>query len=109
VFLEEGQEVTRLARAVAETSGSQAWTDLASALGAVPRARRSSERLVVELSERELSVLRFLPTRLSNAEIASECIISVNTVKTHLKGIYTKLGVTSRSEAVERARLLGLI
>jgi LuxR family transcriptional regulator, maltose regulon positive regulatory protein len=54
-------------------------------------------------------VLRFLPTRLSNAEVATECFMSVNTVKTHLKGIYTKLGVSSRSQAVDRARLLGLL
>ena len=61
------------------------------------------------LTERELSVLRFLPSRLTNAEIARECLVSVNTVKRHLKSIYTKLRVTSRAETVERARLLGLL
>ena len=55
------------------------------------------------------AVPRFLPSRLTNAEIASECFVSVNTVKRHLKSIYTKLRVTSRAEAVERARLLGLL
>jgi LuxR family transcriptional regulator, maltose regulon positive regulatory protein len=57
----------------------------------------------------ELLVLRFLPSRLTNAEIARECLVSVNTVKANLKNIYAKLGVSSRAEAVERARLLGLL
>ena len=67
-----------------------------------------SENLVEQLSERELEVLRYLPSRLSNAEIASRLYVSVNTLKTHLKAIYRKLGVTSRSGAVERAELLDL-
>ncbi len=60
------------------------------------------------LTERELLMLRFLPSHLTNAEIARECFMSVNTVKAHLKNIYAKLGVSTRTEAVERARLLGL-
>ena len=56
------------------------------------------------LSERELTVLRYLPTMMSNQEIASELFVSVNTLKTHLKQIYRKLDVTSRRDAVERAR-----
>jgi LuxR family transcriptional regulator, maltose regulon positive regulatory protein len=59
--------------------------------------------------ERELAVVRLLPSRLTNAEIARECLMSVNTVKWHLKSIYGKLGVTSRAATVERARLLGLL
>lgn len=61
------------------------------------------------LSERELGVLRFLPTVLSNAEIAAEMSISVNTVKTHLRNLYRKLEVTGRRDAVDRARELGLL
>ena len=64
---------------------------------------------MVILTERELLVLRFLPSHLTNAEIAGECFMSVNTVKGHLKNIYAKLGVSSRAETVERARLLGLL
>ena len=66
--------------------------------------------LVVEpLTEREREVLRLASGMLSSAEIASEMFISVNTVKTHLKSIFRKLGVTHRGEAVRRARQLDLI
>jgi LuxR family maltose regulon positive regulatory protein len=61
------------------------------------------------LSERELTVLRYLPTLLSSSEIADELFVTVNTVKSHLKSIYRKLEVSSRREAVARARDLGLI
>jgi LuxR family maltose regulon positive regulatory protein len=61
------------------------------------------------LSDRELAVLRYLPTLLSSTEIAGELFVSVNTIKSHLKGVYRKLGVGNRREAVERARDLGLI
>jgi LuxR family maltose regulon positive regulatory protein len=71
-------------------------------------APASSPELVEQLSEREVEVLRYLPSRLSNAEIAGRLFVSVNTLKTHLKAIYRKLGVTSRSEAVERGEDLGL-
>ena len=62
-----------------------------------------------ELSERELAVLRLLATRLSQREIASQLFVSFNTVKTHARSIFTKLGVSSRAEAVERGRELGLL
>jgi len=61
------------------------------------------------LSDRELAVLRFLPTSLTNREIADELFVSVNTVKTHVKQIYRKLGAHDRREAVVRARQLGLM
>ena len=54
-------------------------------------------------------MLRLLPALLSNPEIASELFVSVNTVKTHIKTIYRKLDVTSRRDAVVRARELRLI
>jgi LuxR family maltose regulon positive regulatory protein len=57
-----------------------------------------------ELSERELAVLRLLPSRLSQREIAAELYVSLNTVKTHMRSIFRKLGVASREEAVTRAR-----
>jgi LuxR family transcriptional regulator, maltose regulon positive regulatory protein len=62
-----------------------------------------------ELSERELAVLRLLASRLSQREIAAELYVSFNTVKTHTRAIFRKLGVASRAEAVDRARELGLL
>jgi LuxR family maltose regulon positive regulatory protein len=61
------------------------------------------------LSDRELEVLRLLNTSLSSTEIADELVVSVNTVRTHIRNIYGKLGVHSRYEAVARARELNLI
>ena len=109
VFLEEGPTVTRLARAAAESLGTESGTNLLVALGAPPRLRSRPRHPAAILTERELSVLRLLPSRLINAGIATECGMSVNTVKWHLKDIYAKLGVSSRAEAVERARLLDLL
>jgi LuxR family maltose regulon positive regulatory protein len=62
-----------------------------------------------ELSERELAVLRLLASKLSQREIAAELYVSFNTVKTHTRAIFRKLGVSSRVEAVARARELGLV
>ncbi|HXL94046.1 MAG TPA: LuxR C-terminal-related transcriptional regulator [Streptosporangiaceae bacterium] len=56
------------------------------------------------LSESELAVLRLLPTYLTNQEIAASLFLSVNTVKTHLRSVYHKLGVTSRREAIAHGR-----
>lgn len=61
------------------------------------------------LTDRELTVLRYLQSILSNVEIASELSVSVNTVKTHVRNIYRKLDATRRREAVRRARDLRLI
>jgi LuxR family transcriptional regulator, maltose regulon positive regulatory protein len=61
------------------------------------------------LSERELRVLRYLPTHLSAPEIAAELSIATSTVKTHMRSLYGKLGVHSRAEAVQAARELGLL
>ena len=62
-----------------------------------------------ELSPGELRVLRYLPTNLSRPEIAGELSVSRNTVSTHIRNIYTKLGVRDRSSAVQRARELQLL
>ena len=61
------------------------------------------------LSEREQIVLRYLPTGLSNKRIAAELHMSVNTLKTHLKSIYRKLGAGSRDESVAHARQFHLL
>jgi LuxR family maltose regulon positive regulatory protein len=84
------------------------------ALQAIERRDRDVTRtaqapLVERLSEREQSILRYLPTMMSNQEIAGELSVSVNTVKTHLKAIYRKLDAAGRRQAVERARDHGLL
>jgi LuxR family maltose regulon positive regulatory protein len=109
VFLDEGPVVASLARAAAESLGTESGASLAVALGSPPPSRGTPRQPAVILTERELLMLRFLPSHLSNAEIARECLMSVNTVKGHLKNIYAKLGVSTRAETVERARLLGLL
>jgi len=63
----------------------------------------------LELSERELTILRLLGSKLSQREIGSNLFISLNTVKGHVKSIFRKLGVNSRAEAVARGRELGLL
>jgi LuxR family maltose regulon positive regulatory protein len=69
----------------------------------------SPEPLVDPLSERECEVLRLLTTELSGPEIAKELMVSMNTIRTHTKNIYSKLGVNSRGDAVNQAKKLKLI
>jgi LuxR family maltose regulon positive regulatory protein len=64
---------------------------------------------VEELTDRELGVLKLLPSELSQREIGGALYVSLNTVKSHTRSIYRKLSVDSRDEAVERARSLGLL
>ncbi len=71
--------------------------------------RGAPRELLIPLSEKEKVVLRYLPTLLSNEEIAGEMFVSVNTVKTHLKSIYRKLAVSQRRDAVRRGRELRLL
>ena len=65
--------------------------------------------LLEPLTEREADVLRYLPTMMSNADIAAELYVSVNTIKSHVKSIYRKLDATQRRDAVRRARQLHLL
>jgi LuxR family transcriptional regulator, maltose regulon positive regulatory protein len=71
--------------------------------------RHAVAPLLEPLSDREQAILRYLPTTLSNREIAAELFVTTNTVKTHLRSIYRKLDVARRREAVERARDLRLL
>jgi LuxR family transcriptional regulator, maltose regulon positive regulatory protein len=74
-----------------------------------PPADRTSLPPPKELSWGELRVLRYLPTNLSRPQIAAELSVSVNTVSTHIRNIYAKLGAADRSAAVHRARELRLL
>jgi LuxR family maltose regulon positive regulatory protein len=76
------------------------------AVGTAPRRRVEA---ATPLTERELTVLRLLPTRLSTREIGRELSVSVNTVRSQVQAIYRKLQVSSRAEAATQARQLGLL
>ena len=77
---------------------------------APPGREGSGEQGLPEpLSQSEIRVLRYLPTKLSVPEIADQLYLSVNTVKTHMRHVYDKLRVHRRHEAVEQARALGLL
>ena len=83
--------------------------DLLQRMSGVPADELAARRALVDpLTERERTILRYLASTLSNAEIANELYVSVNTVKTHQQTVYRKLGVGGRREAVRRARALRL-
>ena len=109
LFVDEGPAMTTLLRsATAEgAAGRQARRVLAAAEPARPIAR-SRSGLVDDLSARELDVLRLLRSELSGPDIARELFVSLNTLRTHTKSIYTKLNVNNRREAIRRATELGL-
>jgi LuxR family maltose regulon positive regulatory protein len=74
-----------------------------------PEKSSTAQPLVDPLSERELDVLKLLATELSGPEIADELMVSLNTMRTHTKNIYAKLGVNNRRAAVNQAKELDLI
>jgi LuxR family maltose regulon positive regulatory protein len=76
---------------------------------AIPLPQSPYPSPVEMLTERELEVLHLLAAGLSNAAIAEELVVTVGTVKTHLKHIYGKLAVGSRTQAVAQARMLGIL
>ena len=65
--------------------------------------------MVNQLSQRELEVLQLIEAGCSNAEISEHLFVSLNTVKTHVKNILSKLGVNNRTKAVVKAKQLGLL
>ena len=74
-----------------------------------PAPDGKSARLLAPLTAGETRVLRYLPSHLSAPEIADELYLSSNTVRTHLRHLYRKLDVHTRSQAIARARALGLL
>jgi LuxR family maltose regulon positive regulatory protein len=65
--------------------------------------------LIDPLTDRELEILSYLPSRATNSEMAERCYVSVNTVKTHMAHIYRKLDVVNRNGAIRRAQEIGLL
>ena len=94
-----------------QTAHGALVADVADLLRGAPAQRTDRERLAQpdELSPSELRVLRLLPTNLTRPEIARSLNVSVNTVNTHIRNIYSKLGTSDRSSAVRQARDLRLL
>jgi LuxR family maltose regulon positive regulatory protein len=97
-----------LPRAQGVWGGGQPPQDRGGLGGSSPRPAESP-RLAEPLSQGEIRVLRYLPTNLSTPEIARELFLSVHTVRTHVRHLFAKLGAHRRTEAVARARALGLL
>ncbi len=114
LFLHAGPAVTDLLRSAASEATASSYAQRV--LSATDRVRQapppapgsSAPGLIDPLSDRELDVLRLLRSDLTGPDIARELHVSVNTLRTHTKHIYTKLGATNRREAVTRADELGL-
>jgi len=113
-FVREGAAMERLlrlprARAIAPAFVSRLLAAFESRRKHNPGPALVTEALIEPLSGREREILQHLNGPLSTPEIAGELIVSANTVRTHIKNIYGKLGVHGRSGAVRRARELALI
>jgi LuxR family transcriptional regulator, maltose regulon positive regulatory protein len=93
------------------TSHAALVTDILDAVGGPDRGGLNPRAIlpVEKLSRSELRVLRYLPTNLTRRQIAAELSVSLNTVDTHVRRIYAKLGAADRTAAVERARELRLL
>ena len=107
-FLLNGPAVHELLELQAQT-GTAHPALLEVLLDGIDQRSPSEATLAEPLTEREQRILRYLPTMLSNAEIAAEIFVSLNTVKTHLRSIYRKLDANGRADAVDRARRVGLL
>lgn len=110
VFADEGAPMASLLETAAESAPTRAYARrLRSALAPARSRVAAGGALAEPLSERELDVLRLLAGDLDGPGIADELVVSLNTVRSHTKSIYAKLGVNSRREAVRRAGELGLL
>jgi LuxR family maltose regulon positive regulatory protein len=115
-FVDEGAPMAALLVAAQKRAPSAYVGRLHAALAPAPLPDQTPARIgtrgeipVDALSSRERDVLRLLDTELNGPEIARELVVSLNTVRTHTKNLYMKLGVTSRRAAVRRAKELDLL
>ena len=109
VFVDAGPPLAALLKAAAKQGTRRAYSRrLQASLSEPGAARPGAQALIDPLSERELDVLRLLGSELDGPAIARELMVSLNTVRTHTKNIYAKLGVTNRRAAICRAAELGL-
>jgi LuxR family maltose regulon positive regulatory protein len=109
IFVDEAPPMASLLRAAAKLRIAPRYVRrLLAAVNQTEDSTPVTQGLIEPLSERELDVLRLLGTDLDGPEIARELVVSLNTVRTHTKNIYAKLGVNNRRAAVRRARELDL-
>jgi LuxR family maltose regulon positive regulatory protein len=111
LYLDEGAPMLELLRRAVEAMGGAPQRTARRILeraGTPPTAERP-QVLLDPLSRRELDVLRLLDSDLTGPQVAAELYVSLNTLRTHTKRIFTKLDVTTRAAAVRRARELGLV
>ena len=109
IFVDEGPPMAALLAAAAERGLAESYVRrLLTALGRAEDRTTEPPVLIEPLSERELDVLRLLGSDLGGPEIARELVVSLNTVRSHTKSIYAKLGVNNRRAAVRRAQELDL-
>jgi len=109
-FLDEGDQMVSLLRELeVRSEGAEFARELLNTFTPSVEKLKSQADLVDPLSERELEILRMLRTELNAPEIAEHLHISVTTMRTHTRNIYSKLGVHSRFEAVIRAEELDLL
>ncbi|GHO47577.1 LuxR C-terminal-related transcriptional regulator [Ktedonospora formicarum] len=110
IFVDEGAAMAHLLEAAAkEGIATNYVSQLLVALGSAENRTPIKQGLIDPLSQRELNVLRLLATDLNGPQIADELVVSLNTVRTHTKNIYSKLGVNNRRAAVHRAEELDLL
>jgi LuxR family maltose regulon positive regulatory protein len=112
VFVDEGVPMARLLKVAQRRGVATGYSQhLLVALGEddVEPAKVYHAELAEPITARELEVLRLIAVGLSNKEIADELFISVSTVKRHITNLYGKLGVSTRTEALQRARQLALL
>jgi LuxR family maltose regulon positive regulatory protein len=112
IFIDEGQPMFGLLRLARQRGLRPAAVEEILSLFPAPgrdgKTQSSTPGLVEPLTERELDVLRLLAQGLTYAQIADRLVVSVNTVRFHIKGIYGKFGVTKLAQAIEKARLNNL-
>jgi LuxR family maltose regulon positive regulatory protein len=109
VFVDEGPPLATLLDAASKQGAAPSYTRQLLTDSGTPENRPPTQQDLIEpLSDRELDVLRLLATDLDGPEIARELNVTLNTMRTHTKNIYSKLGVTNRRAAISRADELGL-
>jgi LuxR family maltose regulon positive regulatory protein len=113
LYLDEGVPMLDLLRDAAQSTDwdgpDRAWARRLLELAEPPTEQPAGQQLLDPLSQREIDVLRLLESELTGPQIAAELYVSLNTLRTHTKRIFTKLGVKTRAAAVRRAHERGLL